>query len=101
MGRRLRYSNTDCIDQRACCAPPTTLFLAFVAISRGVKISQLPVLFDVVDVVVEEELLGVARAVSEAPNSGIHPPSANPELKSGKNILISGRLLRLDTISSI
>jgi len=33
-------------------------------------------------------------------NSGIHPPSANPDQRSGRNIFISGKLQRLETISS-
>jgi len=96
-GRRLRYSKADCIDPRACCAPHTTLFLASVATSRGVKISPpFPVC-----PVFAEALFVLGLDVLEDQNSGIHPPSANQALKSGRNILISGKLLRLETISSI
>ncbi len=72
--------------------PATTLSLAFVATSSGVKASVV-VVFDVEE---DEDIF----QVFDFWNSGIHPPSAKPEPKSGRNILISGRLERLDTISS-
>lgn len=83
------------MDQSHPCTPETIPSRAAVAVSNGVRASAG---FEAVDEVDEVVLDVVVFALL---NSGIQPPSANHDPRFGKNILISGRLEKLETISSI
>ncbi len=78
--------------------PDTTPSLVAVAVSKTPNMPHwLLADQEVADVEDTED----EELVFELLNSGIQPPSANPDARSGRNIFISGRLEKLDTISSI
>lgn len=78
--------------------PDTTPSLAAVAVSKTPSMPHW--LFADQGVADAEDTEG-EELVFELLNSGIQPPSANPDARSGRNIFISGKLEKLDTISSI